>query len=174
MQLKLSIGAILLLKHVLAYTGEKELNIENKEVQSPRKLNGEESSQRRHFYNATDIASKSYDDLVDAKRKEIKDKQDELVAKMKTENKQNDSETDANYLNRINSLVFATPEFSDVMKNAQKELEDAKKNQFDIELTDKTVAVVKKYFVEFGDKEGFSPADDEVADEIVQVLEIKD
>jgi hypothetical protein len=48
--MKLSLGAIALLKHVVSYTGQTEVNAEGKEIQSLRRLNGEESAQRRHYF----------------------------------------------------------------------------------------------------------------------------
>ena len=154
MNVKLSQGAHYLLKHTITTTGEKEVAPNGQEVNSPLRLNGEETAQRRHYL-------KLIDPLLEAKKVAIQGLIDTAKEEWKKTNEQGDKDAKA-YEAEMNKAIN-TPELME-------ELNVISDEDIEVELTDKTVEVLKKYFVEFGDKNGWTAGDDKAVEEIEEVL----
>lgn len=163
-QLKLTISAILLLRHVLNYTGESEVGPHGQEIPSNRKLNVEEASQRRHFVKNTDTIVSEYYKFVESEQKAFNDFRNELTEKLKKDNPKGEKENDADYNKRIGVLLGsgeAIKEISEAAKELQTNLNNMMKEEKDIEITEKTLALIKKYYIEFGKNAGYPTGDDE-------------
>lgn len=154
MNVKLSQGAHYLLKHVVTTTGDTEVALNGQEVNSPLRLNGDETAQRRHYL-------KLIDPLLEAKKTAIQDLIDTAKEEWKKTNEQGDKDSKV-YEAEMNTAIN-TPELME-------ELNAISDEDIEVELTDKTVAVLKKYFVEFGDKNGYTVGDDKSVVEIEEVL----
>jgi len=155
-KLKLSYKAIALLKFILTFTGEKELNERGQEVNSPRRLVGEEPSQRRHFIKNTN----EFMEGQDKKREVLLDKAKES---WKKKNKKNKDEAEPVYTKRMeNELNRDEKLIADITK-LNEEISD-------LNLTEKTFEVVKKYYEEFSTKIGFTVGDDDTVEEIINAL----
>jgi hypothetical protein len=170
MKLQLSLNACVLLKETLAFTGEKEINAEGKEVPSARRLSGEEAAQRRHFIKAF---STDHENLL----KEFKEKNKthiELVNKKKDELKKETPKTkgekEEDYDKRLTSILNNDKELIDSFEKMTAYLRDESIKKREYELTDKTVEVVKKYYKDYSEKYGFETAQDEVVEEIDLIL----
>jgi len=147
--MKLTLNAILLLRYVVTYTGEKEIK-DKEEVDSPRRLNIDESCQRRHFFNNTE---KIYDDFKKAEneaREELQKTVNEV--KEKSENK--------------NQNFSKNPEIVEKQNQLLDNLDKLRKVEHEFELTEKTKDFLVKYFKEYGDKVGYAAADDLIVEEI--------
>jgi hypothetical protein len=153
--MKLSLFCLNLLKAVLATTGEFEDRGEG-EKPVPRKLNGEESAQRRHF----NVVHAEISKLVDDERKAIVDP---VEAKWKEENKKEEVENDNSYQRRCNIFLNQNPELI-------AQVNEINSQERDVDLTKKTWDVVKKYFVEYGDKVGWQVNDDALVEDITNKL----
>ncbi len=174
MNFKLSVGAVLLLRHTLGYNGEKEIGQDGQEVASPRRLGGVESSQRRHLYKNTEGIAKGYDEKINGLKADFIHFRDQLKEKLKAENKINENENADAYEMRIGNMVIREKEFENKFKEFNAGIVAASKDMAsDFELNDKTVEVVKKYYTEFGEKVGFSAGDDDSVDEINKALSIE-
>ena len=150
MNIKLSQGAYYLLKHVITTTGDKEIAPNGQEVNSPLRLNGEESAQRRHYL-------KLIDPLLEAKKVAVQGLIDKAKEEWKKDNEQGDK--DAKVYDAEMNKAINTPEL-------MKELNAISDEDIEVELTDKTIGVLKRYFVEFGDKNGWTTGDDKAVEEI--------
>jgi len=169
--MELTVKAIGLLSTGLQYDGTKEFNPKTKKEEfASRRLNGEESSQRRHFSKAVESALTEYQE----KWKEIADKHNGLVKEkteeLKKENPKEEKEEGEVYKKRIDIMVAQVKEVSDSLREAQEGFNelDVIKNIF--EITKETKNVCKKYFEEWGDKVGFEPKDDDVLEELEEAL----
>ena len=169
-KLKLSFLAIQLLKHVIATDGKKETNEQGQEVPSARRLNGVESAQRRHFNKAIEKPVGEHD----AKIKEVVDGYNELrknkVEQLKKRNKKKKDEKDDVYEGRINKLMQEDKDVTDRFKEINKIGDEMNKEVVEIELTQETLDVLKKYFTAYGEEVGFGIGDDEYVVEIVELL----
>lgn len=170
MKLSLSYAAVKLLKHVLSYTGEKEINEKGSEVFSPRRLNGTESSQRRHFV-------KTVEPLEVAVEEDIKKIQtahnDLLIEKRKSFEKDNprlEGEKDHDFKARLEGVLNQDAELVSSFKDVQKKVNELFDKKLEFEINDKVYGVVKKYYVDFGDKVGFADGDDEMVAELEEKL----
>lgn len=168
--MELSTSAILLIKHTINYTGESETDQRGQEVPSARRLNGEESAQRRHFAKNTESAVNKYYKTVENERKGYDTFRNEIKEKLKIENPKGEGERDADYEGKIEGMANANEDIQKKAKELQDNVMAALKEKHIIELTEKTLAVVKKYYKEFGDKTGYPTGDDENVDEINDVL----
>lgn len=152
--MKLTQGACYLLKYIITTTGEKEIASNGQEVNSPLRLNDEETAQRRHFL-------KKADPLLEAKRTNIQGLIDKAKEEWKKKNPQGDK--DAKVYDAEMNIAINTPELMEKVNAISDET-------IEIELTDKTIAVLKKYFKEFGDNNGWTTGDDKSVVEIKGVL----
>lgn len=122
---KLNLYCLNLLKFTLNTTGEYESK-DNKEEPTARRLNGEESAQRRFF---NEKASKI--------EEEVNKSRNALIEEVPEDKRQGNMEL----LDKIKVVLD---------------------EEHEIELSDKTWEVVKKYFEEFDSKIGWVAADDEI------------
>ena len=165
-KLSLSFSAINLIKHTLSTDGKKEIDGKGQEVLSALKLNGQESAQRRHFFKKIEEYEKTTrEDL----QKEI-DKFNELrkstLDELKKENKKKKDEEEKDYDERISKLLVKDKKFEKAGKDIQEFSIALNKKIVEIEVTEDTLKVLKKYFNEFGEKVGWGVGDDEVVEEI--------
>lgn len=174
-----------LVKHTLTTTGLKEPGQDGKEQDAPRLLNGEESSQRRHFTKNTEEVMKKLNDkikeLSDVHNKLVKDVKEEIeksspnIKKLvkeweKRQSEEKDEDKKEKDLNPLDVLASKDSRIQSSFKNIQEEVEKLTSEKHEVELSGKTLDVVKKYFKEFGDKVGFRVGDDEVVSELQEVL----
>jgi len=172
---KLSKGAWALLKFVISFTGEKELGPQGQEVNSARKLSNENSCQRGHFM-------KKINPILEEMQSKLEEEQEavnkELEALRKLVEKKNPKKKDEKkevYDMRINRIIPSEDKFKEMNEKFNKKLEDLNNEQVELDLTDKTVSVLKRYFDEYGDIDnekgpGYSSGDDERVAEIMEVL----
>jgi len=166
MQLSLTINAINLLKHTLIHTGSKEIAPTGQEVNSLRTLNGEDSSQRRHFIKNSEPASKAHDEKIKEFREEVEKMRKEKAEKFEEENPKLEGEKDEIFKRRINTMVGADKEFTEKMQEINKAVGELLKVKYEFEINDKTAGVVKKCFNEYSESAGFLNDDDEGVEEI--------
>lgn len=181
--MKLTYGEIRLLRHTLMTTGEMEIQKDKDgkdiEVPSSRRLNGEESAQRRHFTkNTTDAISETENRV-----KEISDKHNKLVKEFKTEYKKENPKEEVEGLSdedkkkeeevyKMNEelTVSNNEKVKESFKEANELSKELLEKEYDIEVNGKVQDCVKKYFQEFGDTTGFAMGDDEVVEKIFAKL----
>jgi Skp family chaperone for outer membrane proteins len=170
-KMTLSHQALLLLKHTLTTTGEKEIDLKGNEVPSPLRLNGEEQAQRRFFFKAV---NEKLDKNAEDSQKEIKpiqDKLDEMVKTAKKENPLKEGESTENYDKRINEVLITTkPKVLEMIKERNEALVKYNNAKIEFEINDKTLEVVKKYFNEFSNNTKWTVGDDELVLEIEETL----
>lgn len=145
-----------ILKFILTNTGEKEIGQDGKEIDSPRRLNGEESAQRRFYLKAVDP-------IIAEKNEKMVKLIDDAKEKFKKESPKKDKEKEEEYTLRMN-IAFQGD------KELNKAYQAVRDEKIEVELEDKTITVIKKYFVEFGEKIGWQPGDDEFVEEIEKAL----
>lgn len=165
-EMELSYREIVLMLHILNYTGEKETDPRMQEVDVPRRLSGEESAQRRHFYsNNKDFIEDVEKQEKEAREAHAKRYQKEKDALLKKNPTLRPSEVEA----ELNSNV----DLLDSIKKYREEKErlGALRNKF--ALTEKTLLVVRKYFNEYSNVVGFVAADDENATNLSNALGIE-
>ena len=151
--MKLSYQAIVTLKHILTFSGEKEIDQKGQEVLSPRRLNGEEASQRRHFFKNTE-------EFITKQEKEVNEKIEGAKEAYKKAHKKKEKEADGDYeMKMINTL--------NADKDLLKELNERRKAEIEVEMTDKTKEVVKKYFDSW---KNWVVGDDEAVETLVEAL----
>lgn len=179
--IKLSINAINLLRYVLAHNGEKEVKEVRQfgapmqvEVDAPRRLGGVESSQRRHFYKATDDILTEYNDEVRKRSDAFTEFKKTEEKNIKDSNPKEENEDDKKYNARITAKVNAAQTVKDRMKEINEDFKTLSEIKHDVELSDKTTEVVKKYYLQFGEEIGYTTGDDDIVDEINQVFNIKE
>jgi hypothetical protein len=166
----LSLSSITLLKFVASYDGKKEVNADGKEVDSPRRLNNEESAQRRFFLREVarveEETKPALQAIVDGYNKFLEEKK----TGYKTDNPRAEKETDEEWNKRILSLLENDQEVKDRFELVKVESLALNKKIFSLNLTQKTVDFLKKYFQIFGDEVGFLPGDDEAVQELNQAF----
>lgn len=185
--IKLDYSEISLLRHILTTTGDTELSPDGKEGLSPRRLNGEDSSQRRWYTKAT----KEVADAVETKVKEMQEAHNALVEKVRTEYKEKLKKEDEKKDKKADKKE-KTPEevklekemakvkedahvsndksVKDSLKSTKEEIEKLFEEKYDIDLSDKTIAFVKKIFTAWGDNPGWLLGDDASVAEITETL----
>jgi len=169
--MELTAKGIGMISQSLQFDGSKELDPQTKqEVFSSRRLNGEESSQRRHFSKAVEPILKEYQEkwkeTAEIHNSLIKEKTEEL----KKENPKEEKEELGAYNTRINIMTAQTKEVSDSLREVQKSLNELDANKHNVEITEETKNVCKKYFEEWGNKVGFEPKDDDTLEELEEAL----
>ncbi len=156
MKVELSPNAYGLLRHALMFSGDKEINNQGKEVDSQLRLNGEESAQRRHYLKLvnplTEGVAKDTNEILENARKEYREN-----------HKENDKEPKGVYEANMNRILLADKELGELLVTVHNK-------KFAVELTDKTVGVLEKYFKQYGDKNGWLTGDDASVEEIELVL----
>ena len=167
--MQLSVKAIQLLRHVLTYTGEKETDANGNERDAARRLNGVESSQRRHFYKNTEAVVNEYNDTVKAMFDENNKKNKANREQVMADNPKQENEEETVYTARVDALVNKVTNES--INEMSKEIKALGEDQHEITLTPETLDVVKKYYAEFGEKTGFTAADDVVIEEVEEALQ---
>jgi len=167
---KLSNGAWVLLRHVMTTTGEKEINESGQEIFSPRRLNGEEASQRRHFVKAMEMPFTKFQEDGKAIIDKFREQADEFRKLLEKKNPKKKDEEKKVYDFRIDQLLNNNKEVQKLSEEANDSTMELSKIEVELKLTDKTLAVLKKYFDEFGEKSGFILGDDDKVEEIVNVL----
>lgn len=160
--MNLSTSAILLVRHVLTYTGEMEVGQQGNEVLAVRRLNAEESAQRRHFFKNTEEVAGEYNNKMSQSHTDFKQFKNEFKEKLKTENPIGVDEKADLYEKKIENLTNSSKEITEKLKSVNTPIEDLLKVKNAVELTDKTKSVIKKYFSDFT----FTTSDDEVVEEI--------
>ncbi len=168
--MKVSYNALRLLRHVLTYTGEIELNQEGKEVPTSRRLNGEESSQRNHFRKNSqapmEAVEKAAQAVYDPHNEKVKVKKEALQAA----NPKREEESDSIYESRINALLNEDTELKEGVKVVNEEVRAITDAPVEVEVSDKTKAVLKKYFEVFGNEAGYGDGDDNAVSEVTTLL----
>jgi len=168
--MELSFGAIKLIKHFLAYTGEKELDEQGKEKLSLRRLNNEESSQRFRFSKNV----KGFEQESEDKLNEIIKNHNESVNSEKSNFKNEfpiqEGETEEQYNKRIDSILASNSTLIDSFISVQKQSQEIVEKKLDITIEPKNLELIKKYFIEYSQKVGFPSVDDEVVEELTEVL----
>ncbi len=170
MSIKLTYSAIQLLKHILTTNGDKEINQKGEEVASPRRLNGEESSQRRFYMKAIEDIVKKGDEEINALLQSHNALVEEEKKEFKEKNPKKKAETDKEYENREVISLNKNKKLLDSLEKLNETIKTLNDTAHEITLTENTTKVVKKYFTEFGTKIGFSVGDDETVSAIEESL----
>ncbi len=164
--MKISLRAANLLKHVVSHNGQHELNAEGKEVPSLRRLNGEETSQRRFFARAYDVLVKDAQPVLDAAlavyNDKLKEKKDAFV---KTEGEEEEA-----FNARVTAVLVKDEELKSLYVSVARESENLQSEKHEMDLSSKTGDFLKKYFVLFGDEAGFLNGDDDTVVELNELF----
>lgn len=168
--IKVSYGALKLLKFVLSFTGEKEVNDKGVEINSTRKMNAIDSSQRRHFMTAMTNIERPIEDRIKAESEAFQEKLEVAKKEWKDKHLTNEGESGHAYESRM----LADLDKDVALTSEVKKINDAIANDYtsthELPITDKTLDVVKKYFSEYGETSGFMPGDDENVSELLSVF----
>lgn len=150
-----------LLKYVLSYTGEKEVNDKGLEVPARRRLGSEESSHRGQFHKACAEMFES----VETKAKELANahnaKVEEKSKALKKDSPIGENEQKTEYEAKITNILNGDKELKESAESVKKALELLYEEKYELSVNDKTKAVCKKYFGLFGETVGFVDGDDE-------------
>lgn len=167
---QLSLDAINLLKFILTYTGEKELDDKGNEVFVSRRLNGEESAQRRFYIKNSagvlEVQDKKIKELAEVHNNLVKAKREELAKDFEML----EGESREDFDKRLEAKVVASDEVKTSFEKTKTELEALTRELLTVEMTEKTWDVCKKYFKEFGEKVGFMEGDDKAVELLVEKL----
>lgn len=163
--MKLSLSEIKMIQHVLRTTGEKTEDDKGNETYAPRTLNGEESSQRRHFNKSVKSILEAVDEKIkvaiephNALIKEVREKVEKGHKGKKLEEKD------------VDLLVSKDDAVQASFKKASEDVKAFGEEKQEVEVTDKTLSVIKKYYKEYSEKVGFTEGDDEVIESLEEVL----
>src|SRR3990167_11381907 len=149
--MKLSYSEIALLRHIFTTTGDTELQANGQEGLSPRRLNGEESSQRRHYSKA----AKEIVEPIEARIKEIQETHNALVESTREQYKKDNKK----------EVVEGAKELTAEEKKAEKEAEKLKEDLYVSKYQDikdslkKAVADVEELYTEKHDVEFLNVSD---------------
>jgi len=155
--MKLTNTALDILRLTITQSSESEVR-EGQEVPSALRLNGVESSQRRHFLGKVNP-------ILDKRDEDRNKAVEDAKTAWKESNKKKAKEEDPSYEKRMIVALNADKELIASMEVFQ----DAEN---DIDLEDKTIEVIKKYYIEYGDKVGWGVSDDKVVEQINEVMGI--
>ena len=168
--MQVSFSALNLLKHTLSYTGDKEVSDKGDEIMALRRLSGEESSQRRHLNKVIEPISKEFLEKV----KEFQDihnaKVEEMRKQLKEAGPKTEGEEDKAFEVRINAVLNTNVDLIASLKEVNEKVEELLWKKHEIELPAKVLGVVKKYFKEYSEKNGFVEADDRGVEEVEEIL----
>lgn len=170
MSFSLSYNAIKLLKFVLSCTGEKELDERGQEIQSPRRLNGEESSQRRLYFKAINEIEKTVETALNELVKSHNEKVNAQKEILKTSFLKKEDQSDKDYEDYLNLMLNNDQNLVESLNQIKKGSQQLMETKQVVEIGEKVLDVLKKYFVEFGEKVGYVTGDDEVIAELEEVL----
>jgi len=170
MKINVSLQAHSMLKFVLTTTGEKEVDQKGNEINSPLRLNGEESAQRRHYFKllepTLERVEKELLEASEAHMELVKKEKDKLEKTFNNNHSTlgslSEEEKDAK-LNKVPILIDSFKKLQALNKKLNEE-------KTEVEVTEKTAEVIKKYFKEYGDKIGFASGDDSVIEELNEIL----
>lgn len=195
--MKLSFTEISFIRHVLNTTGEVETGPEGKEVLSARRLKDSvEVSQRRHFAKNTKEIIEAVQETLTTKQNEIKQLTDEKKEEFSKENpkeevslpelpetateeeKKEHTKTkkalqkviNENFEAKQTRFLNDDEEIKEKVKKANEDMTEVMAEEHEVDLTDKTMKVVKKYFTEYGEANGWAPADDEAVSSLGEKL----
>ena len=195
--MKLSFTEISFVQHVLNTTGEIETNSEGREALSARRLKDPvEVSQRRHFtLNTKEIIEKVQETVAEKQGalKTLIDEKKETFAKENPKEEVSSAElpetaTDEekkehkslkkalqkaineNFEAKQKNFLDGDEDVKDLVKKANDEIKALMSEQHEVDITDKTMKVIKKYFEEFGNGNGWAPADDEAVSSLSDKL----
>lgn len=166
----LNYAEAMLLWSTVAYTG-KLVPTQDGEQPEYRSLNGEESSQRGHYKKRLVAIETELKEKITEARNEHSKKVDAARIALESIYKKNEDEKDEDYTNRINSLIDKDEELKKSLAVLNAVLKESNESEHEFDLTEKTLKVLKKYFVEFGDTVGFKSGDDESVISLTEKLE---
>lgn len=161
--MNISYQALDLLKYVVTYSGGYEMNPEGREVPSFRRLNGEDSSQRRFYVKEADRVMKLVQPMLDAEVKSFND----LVEKKRSALAETMPEAP---IQTLNAILEQDQELKDASVIANDKVLALKAEKNEVTLSEKTVEFLKKHFVAYGTDAGFKVGDDETVEEINSVF----
>ena len=75
-----------------------------------------------------------------------------------------------NFEAKQKNFLDGDEDIKDLVKKANDEIHALMSEQNEVDITDKTMKVVKKYFEEFGNENGWAPADDEAVSSLSDKL----
>ena len=153
--LNVSKQALSLLKVVLTTTGEKELNAEGNEVSSPLRLSGEESSQRRHFLKAVDPILTELGETQNKLFEDVK----EAYRKSSPQGEMKEGDYNIQMIKALNQDDKFTEDIAALTSE-----------KVEVKVSSNVIAVVKKYFEAYGDKNGWTVGDDGLVEEVIAAL----
>jgi hypothetical protein len=166
--MKLNYSEALLLWATISQNG-KMVPSPQGEMPDLRTLNGEESSQRGHFKKAFQPVEEAMQEKREEARKVLKEKIDAARIACKSLYPKKD-QTDEDYEAYINSLINTDEENKEALKVFNDQVKELNECEEEYDLTEKTLKVLKKYFVEFGDTVGFKIGDDEAVMSLTEKL----
>jgi uncharacterized protein YukE len=169
MKKEFTIQELSLLQHCLFYTGEKEMK-DGQEVLSARRLNGEESSQRRHFIKAIKQILEDYDKETGAKVDEHNKLVKEVRAEVEKVHPQKEGEVAEEHQKVVDDMVANDERLKTSGEQLREDIAELNKKSYEIELTEKTLEVLKTYFNEYGQDNGWTPADDDAVSSVEEKL----
>lgn len=175
--MKLSFLEIVVLRTILNFSGDMEPGQDGKEVLAARKLNGQESSQRRHFTKNTHEVVSKVNELAKSAPDQInelkKQKEDEytkenplILDNLSDEEKKTVKES---HVKSKNEFVNSQEDLKNLIEKLNGDYKKASEEEHEIELKQDTLIIIKKYFAEWGEKVGWLPSQDE----LIEKLEIK-
>ncbi len=167
-----SYQAMRLLKVCVATTGEKEVNEKGEEIVSQRRLNGEEASQRRFFYKAVDQIEKDTNVALQALGEPYNEHLNAKRAELQAAAPQAEGEKQEDFNKRIDAQLLADKGLTEERQAVMKGIQAINEAMVKFEIKDKTKDFLKKYFIEFGDKCGYSEGDDVMVEELNSVFGI--
>lgn len=164
--MKLTASSINLLKFVVSMDGKKEVNADGKEVDSPRRLNGEESCSRRMFMKE---ALRIEEDLKPEVQKIVDGYNsflDERRSALKEANPKQEGEEDEAYNKRIGALLEADADIIAKFNDVKVKNEELTSRVHVIEVSEKVKEFLKKYYLLFGEEVGYVQGDDAATEEL--------
>lgn len=165
--MNLSFTAVALLKHVVTFTGEQMLSAEGKETPALRRLNNEDSGQRRFFMREAERVMKDPQAELNAS---VEDYNAFLTLKRGTFRKKLEDETPDEFEKSEAAFLNADSEIKTRLEEVTEKNSRLSKMKFELTLTDKTVAFLKKYFALYGEDVGYMTGDDEAVEELNSVM----
>jgi len=165
--LKLNPNEIGLLRKCLTNDGRKEVTKNDKgeevEVDSLRRLNGEESAQRRFFFKACDASLEGFQKELSETQGNFIKVRNEKLAELKAK-KGNEKKEEKDLYPELDILL------KDEIATANAKIQELTLKKLDIDINDKTKAVVKKYFEDYGNVAGWEAREDAIVTEVMESL----
>ena len=172
--MQLSTRGISLARYVLSFTDEKVVGPGGQEMNATRRLNGEDSSQRRHFFKNTEEFLRDADEQIKSAQKEYNARLAEIKSPIQAQNPKAKDESTEDYNDRIVSITkldkALAEELSRIWTEMNEKIDEARQAMCEVETTEKVEALLKKCFLEYGDKAVFSSGEDAGAEEICVAL----